>query len=110
MVGEVLKFGGIPSLSGRAPPSQIESSTKGKAEREECLRDESKSEVLDDFKQIVRADHSVEETSLGNFVASFSLFSGFGQEEVVVEVPNDAYQKQSNSNVFQINGWLRKRF
>lgn len=108
MVGEIFKFGDVPFSSGIAPPSQVDTGANGEAQRIEFLRDESKSKKLNYFKQIVRADHKAEETSCGNFVACFSSFSGSGQEKMVVEVPNDAYQKESNPNVLQINGWLWK--
>lgn len=108
MAGEVFKFGDVPFPCGIAPSSQINGGAGAEAQGIEFLRDESKSKKLNDFKQIVRADDKAEEASLGDFVPCFSRFSGFGQEKMVVEVPDNAYQKQSNPNVFQINGRLWK--
>lgn len=90
MVGEVLKFGDVPFPSGIAPPSQINTGANTEAQRIEFLRDESKSKELNYFKQIVRANDKAEEASFGNFVACFSLFSGLGQEIMMVKVPNNA--------------------
>ena len=106
---EVFKLRDIPFPSGIASPTQIQSSGKRKEQWVNCLRDESKSKELNYLKQIMRANDKAEEASFGNFVACFSLLPCLWQEIMMVKVPNNAYQKQTNPNAFQINGWLTKK-
>lgn len=110
MLREVFKFRDVPFPCGVASSTQIDSGGNGEEECVKCLRDESKAEIHSYFEHVVWADDDAEEASFGDFVACFSFFSSLIQKNMVVHVTNNAYYKHSNSDVFQINGWLWKCF